>query len=175
MAERFPLQWPAAYPRTNNRERCSRFKARSFLEAVKGIYHELELLGAQDVIVSTSMPLRRDGMPYSDPPRNLDPGVAVYFKLKGSPRSMACDKWDRIEHNAHALSLTIEAMRGLDRWGASQMLDRVFQGFTALPAPAGHKEWWRVLQCRREDSVLVAEAQYRTLLKQVPFGRGREP
>ncbi len=47
---------------------------------------------------------------------------------------MACDKWDRIEHNIWASYLSIEAIRGLDRWGGSEFLDGLFSGFKALPS-----------------------------------------
>lgn len=162
MAEKFPLFWPAAYPRCTPRRRAH-FKTRAFTAAVEGIYHELRLLGAKEIIVSTNIPIRNDGLPYANPPRIEDPGVAVYFKLKGQPRSMACDKWDLVDHNAHALALTIDAMRGLDRWGASQMLDRVFQGFAALPAPPQEAGWWETLQCQRDASLAEIERAYRRL------------
>lgn len=144
--EKFPLQWPAAYPRSKSRDRA-RFKT-TFWQAVKRLYRELELMGAGDIVVSTNVPLRRDGLPYADPPRINDPGVAIYFKLKSQTMSMACDAWDKVDDNAQALCLTIEAMRGLDRWGSSDMLNRVFQGFTALPAPASSRPWWEILGAR---------------------------
>lgn len=164
MAEKFPLFWPAAYPRCTPRRRAH-FKTRAFTAAVEGIYHELRLLGAKEIIVSTNIPIRNDGLPYANPPRIEDPGVAVYFKLKGQPRSMACDKWDLVDHNAHALALTIDAMRGLDRWGASQMLDRVFQGFAALPAPEPEASWWEVLEVDRSSPIEKVEGQFRRMLK----------
>lgn len=164
MAEKFPLVWPAAYPRSQRRIRA-KFNTRAFTAAVQGIYHELRLLGASGIVVSTNIPIRNDGLPYANPPRIEDPGVAVYFSLRGQPRSMACDKWDLVDHNAHALALTIDAMRGLDRWGASQMLDRVFQGFAALPAPAAEISWWESLRCPREWSLDNVEAQYKRLIK----------
>lgn len=164
MAEKFPLSWPAAYPRTKFRSRA-RFKVKSFINSVEQLYRELRSMGASSVVVSTNIPIRNDGMPYSNPPRLTDPGVAIYFQLEGRPMSMACDKWDYVEHNMHALELTIEAMRGLDRWGASDMLNRVFQGFTALPAPTPVEPWWKVLHCPREWSPANIEAQFKRMIK----------
>jgi hypothetical protein len=46
---------------------------------------------------------------------------------------MACDKWDRVEDNLWALKLSIESIRGLQRWGGSEFLDGLFTGFKALP------------------------------------------
>jgi len=48
---------------------------------------------------------------------------------------MACDKWDKPEHNLWALQLSISAIRGLERWGGSEFLDGLFTGFKALPSP----------------------------------------
>lgn len=164
MAERFPLEWPAVYPRAGSRGHA-KFKT-SFWAAVNRLYRELELMGADTVVVSTNIPLRKDGLPYADPPMIKDPGVAIYFRLKGSPMSMACDAWERVDDNAQALCLTVEAMRGLDRWGASDMLNRVFQGFTALPAPEQKCEWWTILQAVHGHApIAFYEDQYRSLVK----------
>lgn len=102
------------------------------------LLHGLFLLGGREVIVSSNVPLRRDGYPaasYSEP---RDPGVAVYWTTrKGEPRVMACDHWRLVHHNVRAIGLAIEALRALERSGASQILDRAFAGFAALPAQAG--------------------------------------
>jgi hypothetical protein len=100
------------------------------------------MLGGVDPIVSTNIPLRRDGLPYADRRPPSDKGVAVYFKLKGRQMVFACDRWDGIEDNLHSIELTINALRGIERWGASQMLERAFTGFAALPAKS---EWWEIL------------------------------
>ena len=42
-------------------------------------------------------------------------GVAVYFTWDGEQRSMACDRWHKIESNMRALAKSINALRGLDR------------------------------------------------------------
>jgi hypothetical protein len=55
---------------------------------------------------------------------------------------LACDQYEQIHENIRAIGKTIEALRGIERWGASDMLDRAFTGFEALPAP---KVWWEVL------------------------------
>ena len=41
-------------------------------------------------------------------------------------------------------------MRGIERWGSAEMLDRAFTGFEALPSPdmvtpAPNKAWWEIL------------------------------
>lgn len=159
----YPLTWPAAYPRTSNRQRA-RFETISFGLARDTLLHSLKLMGAREVILSSNVPLRGDGLPYADFERRriTDPGVAVYFKYKSGQRVLACDRWVSIEHNLRALFLTIEAMRGLDRWGASAVLERAFTGFTALPAP---EQWWNALGFPTPPSLEGAEKAYRWLMK----------
>lgn len=91
---------------------------------------------SQDVL-SSNIELRRDGLPYANRPEPDDPGVAVYFMYDGEPRVFCCDKWDRVQDNMHAIGNTIGAIRGMDRWGVSDMLPRIFRGFQALPDVGG--------------------------------------
>lgn len=172
--EAFPLHWPAGYPRTAERKR-SVFKGQTFFGGVKQILGEVRRLGGSECIVSTNIPLRKDGMPYSSTRIIHDPGVAVYFKLNSRPMVLACDKWERLEDNAHAIALTIEAMRATDRWGVSQMLERVFQGFTALPAPTPDRPWWVVLECVQHADTDFVEDQYRRLAKKKHPDLGGSP
>ncbi len=44
---------------------------------------ELRRFGAKDVVLSTSVPLRLDGLPLAAARQPDDPGVAVYFSLTG--------------------------------------------------------------------------------------------
>lgn len=162
MISAYPLQWPQAYPRSKSRG-TPQFKS-TFGRSRDELIEELRRLGATEVILSSMIPVRGDGLPYADFERRIitDPGVAVYFKWKGSQRVLACDKWQRVEHNVHALKLSIEAMRGLDRWGASSILERAFTGFTALPAP---EQWWDVLQVDPQGPLTSAEARYKMMIR----------
>ena len=48
---------------------------------------------------------------------------------------LACDLFTEVRLNMHAIGLTVEAMRQIERCGASSMLERAFRGFmAALPA-----------------------------------------
>jgi len=166
LAESYPLQWPTGFPRTREPTR-SRFHAPAFGDARDGLLRELERLGATDVILSSNIPLKRDGMPYANQkPSNGDAGIAVYFRMHGKqPRSLACDKWSTPQENIHALELTVAAMRGLDRWGASDMLDRVFSGFAALPDLSGTKPWWEELRIPKGSTLRDVEAAFRERMK----------
>lgn len=170
MIEAYPLQWPVGYPRSKSKE-WSRFKC-SFTSARDGILHEIRLLEGTRPVISTNIPLRKDGIPYSGFAQPKDTGVAIYFLLNGRDMVLACDRWIKIEDNLRAVEKAIEAMRGLDRWGVSDMLNRAFQGFTALPAPEDHKLWWTVLGCSATTSQSECEARYRAKAKNMHPDRG---
>lgn len=139
----YPLQWPEGWPRTTYADR-SKFKT-IFGTAMRELLKELDLLGATDVVISSNMRLRQDGMPYAKQAQPDDRGMAVYFTLNGEQQCIPCDKWDRVEDNLQAIRLTVNALRGLERWGAKEMVDAAFRGFKALPDPGQSKPWHEVL------------------------------
>mgnify|MGYP000712282402 CR=1 FL=1 len=141
-ATRYPLTWPAGWKRTPTAQRArARFRSGrtelSIYEATQRLQGELERLerGIGGVVLSTNVETRLDGMPRSDRRAPADPGAAVYFRLKGQPRCLACDKWDRVADNIAAIAAHIEAIRAVDRYGVGT-LDQAFAGYAALPAPA---------------------------------------
>ena len=136
MAEAYPLQWPAGWTRTSpgRRERGA-FKT-TFAKARDELMSEISRMGGRLPVLSSNLALRRDGLPYANQTRIDDPGIAVYFEHKGKPMCFACDRYSSIEGNTQAIRLTIAALRGIERWGASDMMERAFTGFAALEAPA---------------------------------------
>lgn len=164
--QRYPLTWPAGWRRTPGHMRAfSPFKAQSTDRAMRDLMDELGRLGARKVIVSSNLKLRQDGMPYSQQPRNDDEGIAVYFTRKGVEMVLACDKFVKREANMRAITLTIGAIRGIERWGSSDMMERAFTGFTALPAPVA-LSWRDVLD------PMDPEGSYRRLRSQHHPDRG---
>lgn len=139
---RYPLVWPEGWPRTPAWQRVSAPFKVTPAQARDEMLRELDLLGARDVIISSDQRLNRDGSLSTARYQLLDTGVAVYFTRKGTEVVLACDQYDDLHHNIRAIGKTIEALRGIERWGASDMLDRAFTGFTALAAP---EQWWDVL------------------------------
>lgn len=129
----YPIQWPAQQPRTKRPGRAQ-FKNHSISSAGNLVVNELRMLGANKVVISTNLKTKVGGGFYANQ-RVDDPAIAIYFELKGEGKTMACDKWDKPEHNLWALNLSISAIRGLERWGGSEFLDGLFTGFKALPAP----------------------------------------
>lgn len=141
--EAYPLYWPEGWKRTqaHARKRNQNWRQLLFSSARDSVIAEIRRLGGSNVILSTNVPLRLDGLPYADMRNPTDPGVAVYFTYKKKPMCFACDQYHHVQENLRAIALTIEALRGIERWGASDMMERAFRGFTALPEQTG--EPWR--------------------------------
>lgn len=161
MTEAFPLAWPLGRKRTAPHIRSwSNFKT-SFAKARDECLGEIRRLGGRQSVISTNIPLRRDGLPYADQRQLDDPGVAVYFTRKDKQMCFACDRWAKVEDNMHAVSLTISALRGIERWGTGDMMEAAFTGFTALPAPEQVTAHWRdVLLAHGVKTRTEVEAKY---------------
>jgi hypothetical protein len=151
--EAHPLAWPVGKPRTpRHKIEKSRFDPYGRAAEVTNVREELQRLGARNIIVSTNVRLRRDGLPYSGDRAPDDQGVAVYFDYAGGQKCFACDRWKTIEENLRAIFKSIEAIRGLERWGSKSFVDAAFTGFSALPAPGQHskRSWRAVLDIKGE-------------------------
>lgn len=166
MIEAYPLQWPAAWPRTQYPV-PAKFKT-PFSYARDQLLRELELLGASDVVISSNMMIRQDGLMYAKQRIPDDRGVAVYFNLNGEPQCIPCDKWTKVQDNLQAIRLTVEALRGLERWGAKEMVAAAFKGFKALPSaivtPPPDREkrsWWVVLGTTQDATPQEVKQAYR--------------
>lgn len=143
MAEAYPLHWPDGFTRREpSRRRRAAFRIASLAVARDFLLDELRRLGARYVVLSSNVPVRHDGLPYANVAEPRDPGVCVYFDLEGEARCIPCDAWDRVKDNILAVAKTVEAMRGIERWGSGEMMRRAFSAFQALPSPAAG---WRTV------------------------------
>lgn len=162
MITSYPLTWPEGWPRTAPGSfKIGRFSTRkqhtgstyarsqniTVSEAVDRLLAELERMGIdrQDIIVSTNIKTRLDGMPRSGEKTPSDAGSAVYWQTRaGAKRVMAIDQYGDVASNLAAIAATLDAMRAIERHGGAQILDRAFTGFTALPAPSTNsKRNWK--------------------------------
>lgn len=161
-ATAYPLSWPDGWSRTRSR-RSSNFKVTGFGKVRDEVLTSLRLMGAKSVVLSSNLALRRDGLPYANMPNPEDPGIAVYWYdfRKEQHRSMACDRWVLAIDNLRAVGLSLEALRGLDRWGSSEIVERAFSGFTALPAPA--TGWRAVFDVRHDATFAEVKEIYRSM------------
>lgn len=142
----------------------ARFGAHTLYKARSSLQHELRLLGATGVVLSSNIPLRLDGLPYSNVTEPRDHGVAVYFRVKGEPRVLACDRWDKVAHNFVALARHVEAIRGQLRWGVGS-LEQAFVGYKALPAMGATRPWWEILGVSEGASLGQIDDARRELLR----------
>lgn len=159
MIDAFPLSWPVGRPRTpRHRQERARFGARigsrnesgggsrplTVDAALSRLKHQIKLLNASQLVVSSNLALRRDGLPRSGQGEPADCGIAVYFRINQKPYVVSCDRWDRVADNIAAIAAHLDAMRGQDRWGCGT-LEQAFAGYKALPAQQETKPWWQVL------------------------------
>jgi hypothetical protein len=121
-------------------------------------------MGAKSIVLSSNAALGQDN------PK--DPGVCAYFEWDNTQMAIPCDRWNRIAHNIQAIALTVEAMRGMERWGAKHMIKAMFTGFKQLPAGATApevREWWKVFGFRdpNEINITTLQESYRQLSKRL--------
>lgn len=156
----FPLCWPAGRKRT---QRPTRSAFQTGAERAKNnLMREIRLLGGSSVILSTNVKLRHDGFPYANQKEPDDRGVAVYFKRYDKDMAFACDSWDKVGDNIHAIALTIESLRGIERWGGGDMMERAFTGFAALPSSVVvARDWREVLECPDARTLEEANEAYK--------------
>jgi len=141
-AESYPLEWPDGWPRTK-RYKSARYHT-EFGKALRDLVGELRRFKATHIVVSSNVPTKGDGLPYANAgtKRYDDTGVAVYFTVAGNQQVVACDRWDHVKDNLRAVGLTINALRMIERTGATEILERAFRGFKQLPAP--RDSWWEI-------------------------------
>jgi hypothetical protein len=148
----YPLQWPRGWPRTEKRE-PSRFKT-TLAAALNFLKEEVGRLGGKNLVLSSNVSLGNE--------RVADVGVVAYFELRGQHIAVPCDRWQNVQDNVKAIGLTIEAMRGMERWGAKHMITAMFSGFKALPEKSGRSPW-EILEIRDDSTESEVLAQYRKL------------
>lgn len=167
---KYPLCWPEQWPRTAPHHRqVSRFEARSVAVAWNALLLEMRrLVGDGNWLMSSNIPRSKVSQaPLSNVATLADPGVAVYFKIKDKPVSLAGDKWIHVEDNIWALAKHIEALRGQERWGIGT-IEQAFRGYMALPGigeSSGFK-WWEVLGVPVNATADQVKAAYLRMVKE---------
>lgn len=138
----YPLTWPDGRKRTPLRDRHHNNSWKQGTQRYRQhLLEQLEKMRVERVIISTNKPLRLDGHFRADSPEPQDGGVAIYFDYKKKPMCLACDKYFTVEDNIHAIGLTLEAIRSIERNGSTDLMEQAFKGFTALPEQSS--ESWR--------------------------------
>ena len=92
MRNPFPLQWPDGWRRTPVDERKPSRFFYGFTDSLSSVLDEFRKIGAENVVVTSDLPTRRDGRPYaSGRAETGDSGIAVWFVLQGQERVWACE------------------------------------------------------------------------------------
>lgn len=135
----FPLKWPVKRPRTEKRNRKAAAFKTSMARARDSMLRELARMGASQVVISSNVETYTRGgqtIPYADQSKQMeDPGVAVYYIWRQEQYCLSCDKYNSVMDNMQAINKTVEAIRGIERWGTGEMMRAAFQGFKELPFP----------------------------------------
>lgn len=191
MISSYPLYWPPGRLRTPWTERSeANFRAgrgtqrwnsprgATMTRARRELLDELRLLGVEidDCVISTNVPVRKlDGLPYANRrPDSEDPGVAVWFEYLGASQCFSCDRWDRVADNLYAVAKTINALRGIERWGSGEMMQAAFRGFTALPPMTSWAEVLGIPDTTRDAGELKAAWRAAQLRTHPDHGGSRE-
>jgi hypothetical protein len=103
-----PLKWPDGWERTKVPQNA-RFDV-SLDKATRELEWEIQRLGGKYPTITHNK--------FKGSSEPSDSGVAVYFEVKGKQRVFACDRWNQVRDNIRAIQKTIEALRGIERWGA---------------------------------------------------------
>ena len=90
--------------------------------------------------------------------------MAIYFTIDGDDRCIPVDKWMTTKDNLRAAQKTIAALRGLERWGAKEIVNAAFAGFQALPESTSTTGWWDVLGVDRDAPEITVASAYKDLL-----------
>lgn len=172
MTQAYPLQWPNGWERAKSRRTGDHFKV-TFDQTRRELYEELTKLKAQHVVVSSWLPLRIDGTPRGDAARMKlpDPGIAVYFELRGRRMCMARDAFETVVANMRSVGLALAHLRGLERHGGAQMMDRAFEGFAQLPS-LDSVHCFQTLGIRADATVDEIEFAFRRLARKAHPDKG---
>lgn len=178
--QRFPLAWPSHRPRKQRADRRrGEFVANKRLitmaAAVDKLDDQISRLGGRYPLLSSNVELTMGGRPRADRSPPADPGVCVYFELKGLPMAMACDTYTTVEQNIAAIANHIDAVRRQATYGVASA-EESLQAFAALPAPGaillGGRTAWQVLGLERGASSLQIERAHKRLAAEHHPDRG---
>ncbi len=162
----YPLSWPAGWPKTEPYSRGTPLFKKDLPGALANLKKQIELMGGKNLVLSSNYTLGANN------PK--EPGVVAYFEWQQIPMAIPCDRWSKIEANVQAIALTVEAMRGMERWGAKHMIKAMFTGFKALPF-SSQNPWWEVLGVSSFATPDEAKAAYRDLVKRHHPDTGGNP
>ena len=164
----YPLTWPDGWSRPAQPME-SRFgdgwkNQPSVSKGTDAVLDELRKLGIdrENIIISTNLTLRLDGLPRANQKMPIDSAAAVWWTQNGEQKVMAIGQYCKVGCNLWAIAKTLETMRGIQRWGGGEILERTFTGFTALPHFSEPSPWRQLFDYHGND-LKEAEAIFKQL------------
>jgi hypothetical protein len=130
-----PIDKPVAPPRGGAKRAPFKVGYSSMLDDLE---RELKHLRAREIIVEAGFDLsdiRNDGWPRSTA-RTRSPGIRLSFVSSHGPLSYECATYQSWEDNMRGISLTLSALRAVDRYGAVKGGEQ-YKGWARLPEKAG--------------------------------------
>lgn len=97
---------------------------------------ELGHLKASDIVIEVGLrpdDIRIDGWPRANAAEPSHPGVVISFASKHGPLRYLTDTHAWWHHNVHAIALSLQALRAVDRYGVTHRAEQ-YKGWAALPA-----------------------------------------
>lgn len=125
-----------AWPRAVRTEHYGDQFQASYAETIEKLSEEMRLIGVERAVISAvySRPtLRQDGLPQANARMDY-PGMMIAFDKPSGGVSLATDKYASWQANLRGIALSLEALRGINRWGCSEE-GQQYLGFPALPPP----------------------------------------
>lgn len=127
-------KWIGKETPAHQRQR-SRFKA-TYNQTLMDLERELTRLNAKNIVFQADVEpdkIRLDGMLRARA-STRSPRIILSFDSKHGPLSYPCDRFDFWEDNLRAISLSLEALRTVDRYGVTRSAEQ-YKGWAKLPAP----------------------------------------
>lgn len=119
---------PAKLPRVKAKFRSS------YIKILKALESELRHLGARQITIQAGYSqIRNDGWPYSTARSEHPACVLQFLDRKGEQLTFKSSKFATFDDNLYAISLTLESLRAVDRYGVVE--GEQYAGFKQLAAP----------------------------------------
>lgn len=129
-------QWPHGQMRPHHKRKQSPFSAK-WEKILDDLERELRHLGAKEIVIQAGLQLnqiRNDGWPYGKAVPSHPAIVISFLTRSGKRMMMPCDTFTHWQDNIRAVSLTLSALRAINRYGVTEHEEQ-YTGFTPLAAP----------------------------------------
>lgn len=113
--------------------RVAHFKT-PYNKTLDKLEYEVRHLKGSDIRIEagySSENIRNDGWPRGAA-RPSHPGAVLYFESRNGSLCFPCGTYERFEDNLHAIALTLECLRAVDRYGVT-VGNEQYRGFASLP------------------------------------------